>query len=149
MGDRLAAAAWNVAYGHTEQPATGPVIAGCVVEGSKIIISYNTTLLGTDAVKFKGYNKANKASAVEVLVGTPFPVAYADSNAHKGPKVMDSPPWQNADIAAGAAPNTIEVDLSAFGNLAAGDVTGVRCVQCAYSTAGLPDPPTSPVSPAT
>lgn len=127
VGQRLAAAAWNVAYGHTEQPASGPVIAGCSVVGSKIIIAYNTTLLGTDAVLFKGYNKSNRASAMEVLVGTPFPFEYADGNSHKGPKVMDSPPWQNADIAAGSAPNTIEVDLSAFEKeLASGEVTGVR-----------------------
>jgi hypothetical protein len=102
------------------------VIAGCTVEGNKIVITYNTTLLASDTVLFKGYNKTNNASAMEVLVGTPFPLDYADGNSHKGPKAMDSPPWQNAHIAAGAAPNTIEVDLSQFGEQAAGAVTGVR-----------------------
>ena len=119
-------AAWNVAYGHTEQPATGPVLAGCLVVGSTIVLTYNRSLLASDSVRFKGYNKANKASNMEVLVGTPFPYAYADGNGHLGPKQYDSPPWQNADIQAGSAPNTITVDLAPFGAGAAAALTGVR-----------------------
>ena len=51
VGDRLAAAAWAVAYGHNEKPATGPVLAGCRLEGNKLILSYNTSLLKDDTVR--------------------------------------------------------------------------------------------------
>ena len=121
VGDRLAAAAWVVAYGHDEKPATGPVLAGCRLEGNKLILSYNTSLLKDDTVSaiiggislrdhavgyqsfrmqvlFKPYNKTNQASAMQVLIGTPFPRAYAESNRHVGPKAYDYPPWQYVDI---------------------------------------------------
>ena len=88
-------------------------------------------------VLFKPYNKTNQASAMQVLVGTPFPRAYAESNSHVGPKTYDYPPWQYVDISvsvdisecttfrvayhqphrlifrgqAGPAPNTIAVEL--------------------------------------
>ena len=50
VGDRLAAAAWSVAYGHAEKPATGPVLAGCRLQGSRLILSYNASLLKDDTV---------------------------------------------------------------------------------------------------
>ena len=90
-------------------------------------------------VLFKPYNKTNQASAMQVLIGTPFPRAYAESNSHVGPKTYDYPPWQYVDISvsvdifelldfsrripypqrpihfflgqAGPAPNTIAVEL--------------------------------------
>ena len=49
-------------------------------------------------VLFKPYNKTNQASAMQVLIGTPFPRAYAESNSHVGPKIYDYPPWQYVDI---------------------------------------------------
>lgn len=134
VGDRLAAAAWAVAYNHDEKPATGPVLAGCRLEGKRLILSYNTSLLKDDTVSaivgdislqghlslleynrliafsgtqvlFKGYNRTNQASAMQVLIGAPFPRAYAESNTHVGPKIYDYPPWQYVDI-------SVSVDIS-------------------------------------
>jgi hypothetical protein len=51
----------------------------------------------------------NNASAMQVLIGTPFPRAFAESNTHSGPKSYDYPPWQYAEISAGPTPNTIAV----------------------------------------
>jgi len=125
VGDRLAAGAWRQAYGKTKDPGVGPVISGCEVHGDKIVLLFNTTLLASDAVLFKGYNKTNNASATQVLF-EPFPRAFAEGNADKGPKVYDYPPWQTADITAGADNRSIVVDLSAFGPGAGAKVTGVR-----------------------
>ena len=60
------------------------------VAGDKIVLRFNTTLLASDRVLFKGYNKSNNASATQVLF-EPFPRAYAEGNADEGAKVYDPP----------------------------------------------------------
>ena len=58
------------------------------------MIQFNTTLLAGEAVRFKGYNKTNQGSTMQVLVGMPFPRAFAEANTHNAAKEFDYPPWQ-------------------------------------------------------
>lgn len=54
VGDRLAAGAWKQSYGGTDA-GVGPVVSGCTVKGNTIVLHFNTTLLASDQVLFKGF----------------------------------------------------------------------------------------------
>ena len=52
VGDRLGRAAYNTIYGGT-RAYTGPTLAGCSLEGGKLTIRFNTTLLRDDQLKLQ------------------------------------------------------------------------------------------------
>jgi hypothetical protein len=93
------------------------VLSGCsLAPGStKLVLKFNASLLRGEKVRFKGYNKTNRASATQVAVGSPFPRAEAEANTHRGAKVMDYPkPWQNVEIELDASSRHIVVDLGSI-----------------------------------
>lgn len=114
VGQRLARAAFNTAYGG-DGATSGPVVAGCVVRSDGMIeITFNASLLKGDAVAVQDYARSKitettfaKASAMQVL-----------QNASLGPqgwitdKTMDKQ-WTYVDIRK-ASDTSIVVDLSSL-----------------------------------
>lgn len=142
VGRRLATAAWATAYGHSDEPAHGPVISGCslssggVGSAKEITLYFNTSLMKTDTLHFKGcYKQASTGGlpscATQVLLGTSgsFPRAQAIANHHGAPKEWDyncsllnsdrcgnfsttKGLWQYVGLKQGTLPGTVIVDLS-------------------------------------
>ena len=69
VGERLAASAAVIAYGHKGH-SNGPTISGCTMSGDKITISFNKTMLAeggaTDALKIQPYYVRQPVSAAAV-----------------------------------------------------------------------------------
>jgi hypothetical protein len=66
IGERLATAAWSLVYGHQDVPFVGPVISGCKVTGSTVLLSFNTSLLKGGHVVVSAYNESEQASVTWV-----------------------------------------------------------------------------------
>jgi len=90
-------------------------------------IRFNKTLLGSGSLVIGSYDKADKASAVFVKVGSPFP-GNAASNflyANRAPWWGDDSSWMHVDIlGAGKGPNEVLLDLSPLKGK--GVITGVK-----------------------
>lgn len=74
VGQRLARAAFNTAYGGTKA-FTGPVLAGCTLSASSLTILFNTTLLRGDKVTLQPYATPNF---------TPYYHGFANPAFHSG-----------------------------------------------------------------
>jgi sialate O-acetylesterase len=129
VGQRLAQAGAVVAYGKSGL-ATGPTLSGCQVSGGNLLVSFNTSLLGADAVSVQDYKKLQLQSRVEVLVNASL---FCLQTANKGHECIDD--GTGRDIGAGAfdeasswvpvnissaGPSSILVDLSTTGGVAFG-----------------------------
>eukprot|EP01059_Diplonema_ambulator_P035412 TRINITY_DN8316_c0_g1_i1.p1 TRINITY_DN8316_c0_g1~~TRINITY_DN8316_c0_g1_i1.p1 ORF type:complete len:603 (+),score=66.30 TRINITY_DN8316_c0_g1_i1:57-1865(+) len=66
VGQRLAQAAYGQVYGGDVQ-VHGPVISGCSLDGDKLTIKFNQTLLGKESVDVTPYYLPNTASMMQVL----------------------------------------------------------------------------------
>ena len=66
LGDRLAQAAYGSVYSG-DVAVSGPVISGCTLDGSKLTITFNKTLLGKDSLMVDTYYKPTKASYLQIL----------------------------------------------------------------------------------
>jgi hypothetical protein len=66
IGERLATAAWSLVYGHQDVPFVGPVLSGCKVTGSTVLLSFNTSLLKGGHVVVSAYNESEQASVTWV-----------------------------------------------------------------------------------
>lgn len=81
VGRRLAQAAFASVYGGAG-PATGPVLAGCTLEGSQLTLIFNASLLLGDEVSFsRGATVAAENTALYLLVGNVLP-EDAEANHH-------------------------------------------------------------------
>eukprot|EP01048_Picozoa_sp_COSAG05_P015477 COSAG05_NODE_1871_length_3926_cov_1.858897_4_plen_244_part_00 len=146
VGRRLARACAATVYSKAG-PFTGPTITGCKKSGSTITITFNTSLLSGDALEVQPYNASVVgASQMAVLVnasnfcfqqgkdpqpkqlsagGSPAPVQPCwfdgfDKVGAAAGVTDEKADWVQVDIKAGAAPNSIDVDLSKAGGKAFG-----------------------------
>ena len=67
LGERLAQAAYGQVYNAPDVQVSGPVLSGCTLEGSKLTITFNSTLLGKDSMLVDTYYKPTNASYVQIL----------------------------------------------------------------------------------
>lgn len=67
VGQRLARAAFGVAYGGTSLAYTGPTIASCRVEGDTMRVAFNASLLRGENLRLQRYRRGATASLTEVL----------------------------------------------------------------------------------
>ena len=67
VGQRLARAAFGVAYGSTAQAASGPTISSCRVDGETMRVAFNASLLHGESVRLQPYRRGATASLMEVL----------------------------------------------------------------------------------
>ena len=144
IGRRLARACAATVYSKPG-PYTGPTITGCTKSGNVITITFNSSLLGGDALEVQPYNASVAgASQMAVLVnssnfcfqqgkdkpaltatGSPAPVqpCWSDGFGKVGAAAgvtNEKADWMQVDIKAGTAPNSIDVDLTKAGGKAFG-----------------------------
>eukprot|EP01062_Namystynia_karyoxenos_P033708 TRINITY_DN24775_c0_g1_i1.p1 TRINITY_DN24775_c0_g1~~TRINITY_DN24775_c0_g1_i1.p1 ORF type:complete len:694 (+),score=180.72 TRINITY_DN24775_c0_g1_i1:72-2084(+) len=132
LARRLVQAAWAHAYGHKDEPWTGPVLAGCSLRadaggGRSLVVSFNTSLLMGDSVRVSDYNHSVEASVTWVLLssrGTRVPDdAWVNYNYGRGKTWWgDDADWVNVNITAGPTSSSITVHLPADG----GDVLALK-----------------------
>ena len=68
LGGRLARAALAVVHADEHVAYTGPVLAGCAVEGGTLTLTFDGSLLRGETLHFKGNNLGNLTSNLEVEV---------------------------------------------------------------------------------
>ncbi len=102
VGERLARAAWALAYGHDDVAWTGPVLSGCAVEanGTQLRLRFNETLLQGDSVAVSEYNQTEMASVTWVLVNASVPSDAAANYVYVNRQEWwgDSNAWVNVNI---------------------------------------------------
>jgi hypothetical protein len=137
LGARLAQAAGVSVYG-LPGVATGPTLSGCTLNPSSgtLTLTFNASLLGGDTVQVQPYPPAYRnvsASAMGVLVD-PNGFCYqassdgrhcADDGSGSAPTNATDSGWVYVDIAPGATPNTVTLDLGRVGGAGA-TIYGVR-----------------------
>ena len=127
VGVRLAQAAGVTVYG-LPGAFTGPTISGCRVNaaGTAVTVTFNTSLLGADAVEVQAYPSAYRnvsASAMAVLVdptGFCFQSARGhcvDDGSGSAPANETDSGWVYVDVAEASA-TSITVDLTRAGGAA-------------------------------
>ena len=122
VGSRLARAAAVQVYGKSGA-GTGPTLAGCEADSSKITLKFNKVLLAGDSVEVQTYNKLANMSKLAVLVnqsafcmqttGRGGSTCIDDGGGNSG-AVGDfgsSKNWVHVDLAANAD-GTVTVDLA-------------------------------------
>eukprot|EP00434_Breviolum_minutum_P007446 symbB.v1.2.006568.t1/scaffold392.1/size213825/4 len=121
VGDRLASAAINIAYGK-KGTFTGPTLSGCHMVNGKIIVHFNRSLLASDELIVKDYRSLG-SSRMEVLTnkslfclqtsGREDTECIDDGTGHasgSGP-FEDSKTWVSVDVQQ-ESPTSLTVDLS-------------------------------------
>lgn len=149
MGKRFAHAAYyGAGYGASASPPHGPVISGCTLaaDASALTLTFNATLLRGAPLLVRP-NAANSTDAnnsetsmTYVLAGADLPpecdaghqmdkngyTAFAGGNECFNSPMPGKPGWVAVEIEAGAAPNTISIDLTKYPELAGEKITAVR-----------------------
>eukprot|EP00054_Salpingoeca_dolichothecata_P010607 m.59131 g.59131 ORF g.59131 m.59131 type:complete len:367 (+) comp19074_c0_seq1:1277-2377(+) len=100
VGDRLGTAAFNTVYGGSKA-FTGPTISSCEVQGTSLVISFNSTLLRGDSVVLQPYLKNETLSMLQVQTdpdafcmeplkenGTAFCPSWAGGTSHSNSSVL-------------------------------------------------------------
>eukprot|EP00912_Choanoflagellata_sp_UC4_P000343 UC4_evm6s209 len=125
VGKRLAQAAFGLYYGHKDIAWTGPIVAACGVEGEKLRVEFNKTLLGADSIIVAEYNRTDRASATFVRIDVPFPKDAASNFVYKNraPYWGDDTTWIQVNIEASGESGFI-ADLSNLPNNSV--VTGIK-----------------------
>ena len=145
IGVRLARACATTVYSKPG-PFTGPTITGCKKSGNTVTITFNSSLLGGDAMEVQPYNASVVgASQMAVLVNSsnycfqtgadkpasltsggfpnPWQPCWSDGFGKVGAAAgmfNELADWMQVDIKAGTAPNSIDVDLTKAGGKAFG-----------------------------
>ena len=122
VGARLAQAAFSLHYGHSDRVAwIGPVVESCGIEagGGTLRVNFNRSLLvGGDTVEVRAYDRAERASATFVRLGTPLPADAWKNELYKNraPWWGDDGTWFPVDISASADGYGFVADLSHLNN---------------------------------
>ena len=126
VGNRLARAAAAFVY-KKAGAYTGPTITGCTVASDKqsVRITFNASLFAGDALEVQDYTQSNTSQMSVLLAADKFCLDDGFGNFNTTGVVNEDTDWQPVDLKLGAAPNTVEVDLSKISK-SGGNAFGLR-----------------------